>query len=1197
MRNIKALIPIFTLFTVLLLFNTKTKAQIYAPEGLNMPGSWNSWTNPPTNLAFAGNTQTSGGRVGIISNLSTQPYQTIFSTPTDVAAGAYEFAFSSGPSTNYWANKWTNGTFTMNSLENLTFNSSVNNTTTLNNNKYYVMNWENSGYVDSRAIFMELSAQPVSFTNITRTPQLVQTGETVTVTATLSGSKSTEEKIYLRYTTNAWANSTLVAFNVSGTTATADIPAQSSGAIVEYYAFSTVISSPAADFDLYTIHFINNNGDNYTYTVGQEITCDSQTALITTSPVFPIEDQAVTITFNAALGNQGLIGYTGTVYAHTGVITNLSTSNSDWKHTIGTWGNNTIQPSLTNVGTDLYQLTISNIRTFYSVTDPTETIEKMAFVFRSATATSGVWKEGKNTDGSDILVEVYLNQLNVKILSPNSQAPIIDTSDIVPICITGLNSESIKVYFDTDLITTETTENITLPLIASEYSGGQHNIIAVASKAGETDVRDTVSIFIRENQAPQEVPVGMKKGINYNTNGTSVTLVLNDPAKLKQFVFVVGDFNNWTPDNESYMKRNAAGDYYWTTITGLTPETEYAYQYYIDEELKIADPYCDKVLDPWNDKYINSTTYPNIYPNLKPYPSEKTTGIVSVLETEQADYDWVVDNFTPVAVGTTQSNLVIYELLIRDFVSSRAIKDVQAKLDYLQELGVNAIELMPFNEFEGNDSWGYNPSFYFAPDKAYGTKNDYKAFIDACHQRGIAVIMDMVLNHSYGQSPMVQMYMDGNYNPTAENPWYNQVATHPYSVGSDFNHESLSTRQFCKDVMTYWMTEYKIDGYRFDLSKGFTQFNSGGNVGLWSDYDQSRVNIWQDYYNHIKSVNSNAYVILEHLSDNDEEVVLAGMGLMLWGNMNNSFNQNTMGWTTNCDFSWANYAARGFSYPNLIPYMESHDEERLMYNNITNGASGTTSLNTALARTSAIVPFYFGIPGPKMIWQFGELGYDFSINRCSNGTISEDCRTSAKPVRWDYFTVAERRALYQSYQNMSYLKTNYEAFRNGTYSADLDDLGKRMWISHSSLNVAISANFSTSTFDMQPSFQHDGTWYDYYTGQSFTVSNPGGHTETYEPGEFHVFIDQPVSHPVTDINNDLANIDNILIYPNPTQGILNIKADTNFDLLIYDISGRLMKTTKTSKNTSLDISNLKKGIYFFKFMNDNLQTVKKITVN
>ena len=152
----------------------------------------------------------------------------------------------------------------------------------------------------------------------------------------------------------------------------------------------------------------------------------------------------------------------------------------------------------------------------------------------------------------------------------------------------------------------------------------------------------------------------------------------------------------------------------------------------------------------------SSTTYPN----LKPYPTGKTTGIVSVLQTAKPAYTWQVNNFS----RPNKQNLIIYELLVRDFTAAGNFQTLTDTLSYLQRLGVNAIEVMPFNEFEGNSSWGYNPDFYFAPDKAYGPENVVKKFIDECHKRGIAVIMDMVLNHSFGSSPMVQMYWDGMNN-------------------------------------------------------------------------------------------------------------------------------------------------------------------------------------------------------------------------------------------------------------------------------------------------------------------------------------------------------------------------------------------------------------------------------------------------
>jgi len=131
---------------------------------------------------------------------------------------------------------------------------------------------------------------------------------------------------------------------------------------------------------------------------------------------------------------------------------------------------------------------------------------------------------------------------------------------------------------------------------------------------------------------------------------------------------------------------------------------------------------------------------------------------------------------------------------------------------------------MPVCEFEGNLSWGYNPSFYFAPDKYYGPKNDMKVFIDSCHNRGIAVIMDIVLNHCFGQSPLVQLYLD-HYGTDeiyikSPNPWFNTSSPNTlYKWGADFNHESISTQKLVDRINSYWLTDYNIDGFRFDFSK------------------------------------------------------------------------------------------------------------------------------------------------------------------------------------------------------------------------------------------------------------------------------------------------------------------------------------------------------------------------------------------
>ena len=118
-------------------------------------------------------------------------------------------------------------------------------------------------------------------------------------------------------------------------------------------------------------------------------------AQVTTNPNPPYDDQAVTITFNAAEGSQGLMGYTGDVYAHTGVITDQSTSTSDWKYVKSDWGVNIDDCKLTSAGDNIFTLEISpSIREFYGVPEG-EKIEQLVFVFRSSDSS----REGKTSEG------------------------------------------------------------------------------------------------------------------------------------------------------------------------------------------------------------------------------------------------------------------------------------------------------------------------------------------------------------------------------------------------------------------------------------------------------------------------------------------------------------------------------------------------------------------------------------------------------------------------------------------------------------------------------------------------------------------------------------------------------------------------------------------------------------------------------
>ncbi len=570
------------------------------------------------------------------------------------------------------------------------------------------------------------------------------------------------------------------------------------------------------------------------------------------------------------------------------------------------------------------------------------------------------------------------------------------------------------------------------------------------------------------------MPANVKEGINVVDNST-VTLVLYDKDNMgnhKDFAHVVGDFNNWTltNDEKSQMKRDDSAGCWWITIPGLDASKEYAFQYYVgmrnQTPVRVADPYATKILDPNNDLYIPTSTYPEN----KTYPAGGV-GIVSVFKIQQENYSWQHPNFTPPA----KDNLVIYEMLLRDFTESGDINGAIQKLDYLKGLGVNAIELMPVQEFDGNDSWGYNPCFYFAMDKAYGTNTMYKQFIDACHARGMAVILDVVYNHATGNSPFAKMWLDSASNrPASNNPYFNTQAPHPYSVFEDFNHESPIVQKFVKRNLQYLLTEYKVDGFRFDLAKGFTQKSS--TEATAGNYDASRVAILKNYANAIKAVKPNAHVIFELFADDKEETEYGQSGIMVWRNMNESYNQSAMGWQEKSDFNGSYYGTSSRPANSLVSYMESHDEERNSYKQI-NWGNGwiKTNLTQRMKQLETNAAFFFTVPGPKMIWQFGEMGYDISIDY--NGRVGK------KPLHWEYLNDASRAALKNTYVKLlDFRKNNPDMFTSSaslTWKVSATDWnnGRSLLLSSGEKKVVVVGNFLNEETNVTGNFQSPGTWY------------------------------------------------------------------------------------------------------------------------
>ncbi|MEZ0486423.1 alpha-amylase family glycosyl hydrolase [Fibrella aquatica] len=923
--------------------------------------------------------------------------------------------------------------------------------------------------------------------------------------------------------------------------------------------------------------------------------------LVTTLPTFPTADQDVTIIIDLKQAKDGraagLRGKTNDIYFWSGAGRTETGNAFEFGPTGQTNFNAPYTPgTMTSLGNDRWQIKLMP-RTYYNV-PANVPIRRLGMVIKNGAGTAQT---------EDFFTPIYEAKLTISFARPTARFLLVEPNTTVPVRANVSEKATLALRVNGVLSASATNAD---SLVANVSTGTNSNVIrkvVVTAQTATEATADSFLLYVKPTPTIASLPAGLRDGINYSaTDPTSATLVLYAPRK--SFVLVLSEKNDWTPDPASLMNRTPDGERYWLTLTGLTAGQELAFQYFVDGQVATGDPYCDKILDRNNDSFLSTT-----YTGLKAFPTKAQGQIVSVLQTGQTAYPWKVANFT----RPDAKNMVVYEMLVRDFTASRQYKNVGDSLTYLKKLGINAIELMPVMEFAGNDSWGYNPIYYFAPDKAYGSKNDLKAFIDKCHENGIAVILDMVLNQADYEFPYVKMYWAGD-RPSADSPFFNQQATHPFSVFFDFNHESPATQALVQRVNQYWLQEYKMDGFRFDLSKGFTQKSNPNNVGAWGNYDASRVAIWKRIYDQIRVYDKSAYVMLEHFADNDEEKELANYGMLFWGNHNYNYRYAARGTVNGRDdnFDWISYKLRGWNNPNVVGYLESHDEERMIFdliqNGTTSGTYNTKDVATALERAKLAAALFIPVPGPKLIWQFGELGYDLGINRCPDGNYSNDCRTAAKPVRWEYAADPNRAKLLRVYQELIKLKLSQPAFQTTDYTFMVNQPVKRLVLNHATQPAVIIGNFDVQASTVLLDLPKTGVWYDYFTGQS--VDATASTALTMQPGQWHVLTTTKLPTPEANIVPwnlvppapvVLATepLFNLTVSPNPTADMATLDWESAYrgpvTVSVSNVSGRTQQTLTVQKTAqtlrqSVSLKALPAGLYFLNVQTTEGAQVRKL---
>lgn len=903
---------------------------------------------------------------------------------------------------------------------------------------------------------------------------------------------------------------------------------------------------------------------------------------VTTIPAFPEASQELRIRYDASAGNTGLVD-ADQVYIHLGAVTEGASSTA-WDIVPFQWGTKDPEAQMTKVEGEAqvweFVLTPSD---FFAL-PAGKIVYRLGMVFRNGDGT----KEGKSSSNGDFFVNLAQG-FELRLNTVGNRPAMIEVGETIELEV--LSSKTASISLKANAVELASVPSGTV--LSYSYLAQSPGLVSfeATAQAGEQSANTQLELQVYDKSAVLALPEGRKKGINY-LNSSTVSLVLEAPGKRN--VFVLGDFNDWQVNKDYRMNKTPDGEMFWIDIEQLVPGQEYRFQYLVDGEIKIADPYTDKVADPYDDAAIIEE---GRYPGLMPYPEGQEFQL-SYLQTDQLPYVWQNTDYAK----PEKEELLIYELLVRDFEEERSYTAVTDKLDYLQELGVNAIQLMPINEFEGNLSWGYNPSFYFAPDKYYGSKDELKALIDAAHGRGMVVLLDMVLNHAFGQSPLVRLYNEGDYGaPDSENPWLNTSATHPYNVGYDFNHESHYTQALVDSVTNYWVTEYHVDGYRFDLSKGFTQVYSGEDVNKWSQKDESRIAIWKRIYDEIQKDHPGTYVILEHLSENSEEKILSDYGMMFWGNMNHTFRQLIKGGQE--DFSYAYYLNRGWSDNHLISYMESHDEERLMWEVLNYGDRSIVDLRAlpnAVNRAQLLAAFYLSIPGPKMIWQFGEMAYDEELN---------NDRLGMKPAHWDYLEDPDRARLFLLYRTMLHLRNSTELFGKEA-TLEMNVSGKVKWykLKSGDQQMVLVGNYGlTKATDYELDMPDSDQWYDHISGEEVRLGEDNSLAMDLGVNEYRLLLNWDLDRPegmiheedlITALPEIGGELVELKIYPVPSEGDINVvlpRNITEFSYRVVDMSGKVWiegRNYQNDNNLGFQLKDIRAGLYIFE-LTDNSQVLRK----
>lgn len=521
---------------------------------------------------------------------------------------------------------------------------------------------------------------------------------------------------------------------------------------------------------------------------------------------------------------------------------------------------------------------------------------------------------------------------------------------------------------------------------------------------------------------------------------------------------LIGSFSDWQP-----IPMHKQEDGYFRTQINLA-DGVYQYQY----QIKTRSWHLE--LGQWvtvNDPYATEIDPVSQY------------GVVRIKEGQRLldTYGWHHDD-QPLA---SNQDLVIYELHVADFCGEDSAATLGhkfqraiARLDYLADLGINAVELMPVTEYAGNYRWGYLVRHFFAPESSYGPPEDLKHFIDECHARQIRVFIDGIYNHSDEGSPLLAIdrdywYYHGPHYPDDPANYWGPEFNYDYY---DETHDLKPAWKFIGDVVRFWVQEYHIDGIRFDAVRQLA------NVEFLQ---------WVVHEAKTAAGDKPFYAIAEYIPDTASITCFAN------GPMDSCWHESfryflippLCGEMFDLEQLKEALDARRQGYSSstqVINYLASHDRERVLRELGDRGIFGASAFQRA--RLGAVLLMTaMGIP---MLW----MGDEF-------GEFQAKTETTTKPnkLQWKLLEQAENQALQQVYKQLIALRKHCAALRSDHIEFFHDNpdnpvLAYVRWHEQGSQAV-ILINLSDKDFPTYqvPNFPDQQSWQDWFSKAPITIQD------------------------------------------------------------------------------------------------------------